>query len=60
MDTGLFKVLLVLCMNLDTPEYNKVHPILIDNCDKEAKSRGFTGWVDAYHRAVPKNVRLGN
>ena len=58
MPDDLYRANLVLCVILDTDQYKNIHAVLVKHCDEESKSRGFDGWVDAYHRMVPHNVKL--
>lgn len=50
MNDELFKTILTLCMILDDECYSIYHKVLVKNADTESKARGFTGWVDAYHK----------
>jgi hypothetical protein len=60
MPEDLYRACLVLCVIVDQPEHKKIHDILVKHCDAEAKSRGFTGWVEAYHTCVPAGIKRGN
>lgn len=52
MNDQLFETMLQLCMILDHEDYTYYQSVLAKNAEIEAKERGFTDWVDAYHNFV--------